>query len=71
MLDVRYLGPPIGAVDPKQTAKLLTNKLTGARGRRPAGTHSPHEHGEAMGAMGVRVELTVRLVSVGEGVEPE
>lgn len=40
----------------------LTNKLTGARARRAAGTHSPHEDAEGMGAVGVRVERPVRLV---------
>ena len=41
----------------------LTNKLTGARARRAAGTRSPHKNGEAMGAVGVRVERPVRLVT--------
>ena len=42
-----------------QFLRRLTNKLNGARARRAAGTHSPHEDAEGMGAMGVRVERIV------------
>jgi hypothetical protein len=37
----------------------LTPELTGAGGRRPQGTNTGHENGEAMASVGVRVEPPV------------
>ncbi len=49
--------------------KSLTPRLTGAGARSAEGTNIGHENAEGMAYVGVRVEPTVRLGSVGEGVK--
>src|SRR5690606_16702150 len=45
----------------------LTTELTGAGARRAQGTNSGHKNAEGMAAVGVHVELTVRLARGVEG----
>ena len=47
----------------------LTPRLTGAGARSAEGTNTGHKNGQAMASVGVRVEPTVRLGRVVEGVE--
>jgi len=47
----------------------LTPRLTGAGARSAQGTNTGHENGGAMASVGVRVEPTVRLGSVGRILE--
>ena len=44
-----------------RSSSHLTNELTGAGARRAQGTNSGHKNAEGMAAVGVHVELTVRL----------
>jgi len=49
------------AIANKRIMRSLTPRLTGARGRRPAGTNTGHQNREAMASVGVRVEPRVSL----------